>query len=65
MFKSVLRLQRRGAYSINRSGCTGNSKSRKSQDVTLLVNDRLDVVLAAKSQGIKVDGIHVDSGIYR
>ncbi|HRF90973.1 MAG TPA: thiamine phosphate synthase, partial [Desulfobacter postgatei] len=27
--------------------------------VTLLVNDRLDVVLAAKKQGIKVDGIHV------
>lgn len=35
------------------------AKAGKSQDVTLLVNDRLDVVLAAKSQGIKVDGIHV------
>lgn len=31
----------------------------KSEEVTLLVNDRLDVVLAAKKQGIKVDGIHV------
>ena len=32
----------------------------KSGMVTLLVNDRLDVVLAnAKKQGIKVDGIHV------
>lgn len=31
----------------------------KSQEVTLLVNDRLDVVLAARKQGIKVDGIHV------
>ncbi|MCR5438427.1 MAG: thiamine phosphate synthase [Selenomonas sp.] len=31
----------------------------KSNSVTLLVNDRLDVVLAARSQGIKVDGIHV------
>ncbi len=27
--------------------------------VTLLVDDRLDVVLAARKQGIKVDGIHV------
>lgn len=31
----------------------------KSDLVTLLVNDRLDVALAARSQGIKVDGIHV------
>lgn len=31
----------------------------KSDDVALLVDDRLDVVLAARKQGIKVDGIHV------
>ena len=31
----------------------------KSNDVTLLVDDRLDVVLAARKKGIKVDGIHV------
>ncbi len=31
----------------------------KSEIVNLLVNDRLDVVLAAKKLGIKVDGIHV------
>lgn len=31
----------------------------KSQKVTLLVDDRLDVVLAARKLGIKVDGIHV------
>ncbi len=31
----------------------------RSDDVALLVNDRLDVVLAARAQGIKVDGIHV------
>ncbi|WP_225230311.1 thiamine phosphate synthase [Ureibacillus galli] len=31
----------------------------KSQEVALLVNDRLDIVLAARKQGIKVDGIHV------
>ena len=31
----------------------------KSQEVALVVNDRLDVVLAARKQGVKVDGIHV------
>lgn len=31
----------------------------KSDSVTLLVNDRLDVVLAVKEIGVKVDGIHV------
>lgn len=31
----------------------------KSNEVTLVVDDRLDVVLAARDQGIKVDGIHV------
>ena len=31
----------------------------KSDSVVLLVDDRLDVVLAAREQGIKVDGIHV------
>lgn len=31
----------------------------KSDSVTLLVNDRLDVVLAVKEMGVKVDGIHV------
>jgi thiamine-phosphate diphosphorylase len=35
------------------------AQTGKSGIVTLLVNDRLDVVLAAKKQGIKVDGIHV------
>ena len=35
------------------------TQSGKTGIVTLLVNDRLDVVLAAKKQGIKVDGIHV------
>lgn len=32
---------------------------KKSAKVSLLVNDRLDVALAAREQGIKVDGIHV------
>ena len=31
----------------------------KSDVVTLVVNDRLDVVLAAREQGVKVDGVHV------
>ncbi len=31
----------------------------KSDTVALLIDDRLDVVLAAREQGIKVDGIHV------
>jgi len=31
----------------------------KSDSVALLVDDRLDVVLAAREMGIKVDGIHV------
>ena len=31
----------------------------KQDDVALLVDERLDVVLAARAQGIKVDGIHV------
>ena len=35
------------------------AQTGKSDVVTLLVNDRLDVVLAAKKQGISVDGIHV------
>lgn len=35
------------------------ARAGKSEEVALLVNDRLDVILAAKKQGIKVDGIHV------
>ena len=31
----------------------------KSDTVALLVDDRLDVVLAAREAGVKVDGIHV------
>ncbi len=32
---------------------------KKENEVTLVVNDRLDVILAAREKGIKVDGIHV------
>ena len=31
----------------------------KSDSVSLVMNDRLDCVLAAREQGIKVDGVHV------
>lgn len=31
----------------------------KSEQVTLVVNDRLDIILAARNLGAKVDGIHV------
>jgi len=35
------------------------AESGRATEVTLLVDDRLDVVLAARKQKIKVDGIHV------
>lgn len=35
------------------------AEAGKSDEVVLLVDDRLDVVLAAREQGVKVDGIHV------
>lgn len=35
------------------------AKLGKSDSVALVVNDRLDVVLACREEGIKVDGIHV------
>lgn len=34
-------------------------KLGKSDSVALLINDRLDVALACREQGIKLDGIHV------
>lgn len=49
--REVIQLTRQAAEAIEEAG--------KSQEVALLVNDRLDVVLAARKQGIKVDGIHV------
>lgn len=35
------------------------AKLGKSDSVALLVDDRLDIVLAAREMGIKVDGLHV------
>ena len=49
--RELIELTRKAAEVIARLG--------KSEDVALLVDDRLDVVLAARKQGIKVDGVHV------
>lgn len=49
--KELIELTKKAACIIEQVG--------KSNEVTLLVDDRLDVVLAARKQGIKVDGIHV------
>lgn len=49
--RELIQLTRQAAEFIEEVG--------KSQEVTLLVNDRLDVVLAARKLGIKVDGIHI------
>lgn len=49
--KELIQLTREAADIIAKLG--------KSNEVALLVDDRLDVVLAARKQGIKVDGIHV------
>ncbi|MDR0767369.1 MAG: thiamine phosphate synthase [Methanosarcinales archaeon] len=35
------------------------AKAGRSEKTALVVNDRLDVILAARKTGIKVDGIHV------
>lgn len=49
--RELIQLTRQASAVIAQAG--------KSEEVTLLVDDRLDVVLAARKQGIKVDGIHV------
>ena len=49
--RELIELTRRAADIIEKAG--------RSDKTALLVDDRLDVVLAARKQGIKVDGIHV------
>ncbi len=44
---------------LTRAAADVIAAQEKSDAVTLVVNDRLDVVLAAREQGIKVDGVHV------
>ncbi len=49
--RELIELTRQAAQAIAKAG--------KSNEVALLVDDRLDVILAARRQGVKVDGIHV------
>ena len=49
--RELIELTRQAAQAIAKAG--------KSNEVALLVDDRLDVILAARRQGIRVDGIHV------
>ena len=49
--REMITLLGKSAAAINKLG--------KSDSVALLVNDRLDVALAAREVGIKVDGVHV------
>ena len=44
---------------LTRAAADVIAAQEKSDAVTLVVNDRLDVVLAAREQGVKVDGVHV------
>ena len=44
---------------MTRQAASVIASAGKSEKVALLVDDRLDVVLAARKLGIKVDGIHV------
>ena len=49
--REIISTLEKSAQAINELG--------KSDSVALLVDDRLDVVLAAREAGIKVDGVHV------
>ena len=60
MCKSVQRqLRPARLIELTRQASDVIAQAGKSDEVALLVDDRLDVVLAARKQGIKVDGIHV------
>ncbi len=49
----------RELIAYTREAAEAIAEAGKSDEVALLVDDRLDVVLAARAQGIKVDGVHV------
>ena len=49
----------REVIGLTRAAADVIAAQEKSDAVTLVVNDRLDVVLAAREQGVKVDGVHV------
>lgn len=44
---------------LTRQASDAIAQAGRSDKVALLVDDRLDVILAARKEGIKVDGIHV------
>lgn len=44
---------------LTREAAAVIAAARREESVALLVDDRLDVVLAARQQGVKIDGIHV------
>lgn len=47
---------------LTRAAADVIAAQEKSDTVALVINDRLDVVLAAREQGIVVDGVHVGQG---
>ena len=47
---------------LTRAAADVIAAQEKSDSVALVINDRLDVVLAAREQGIVVDGVHVGQG---
>ena len=49
----------RETISILKNCASAIDELKKSSNVALVVNDRLDIALAAIERGIKVDGIHV------
>ena len=49
----------RELIALTDEAATAIAAAGRSEQVALVVDDRLDVVLAAREQGIKVDGVHV------
>ena len=49
----------REMISLLKNSADAIARLGKSDSVALLVNDRLDIALAAREAGIKVDGVHV------
>ena len=49
----------REVIELTRAAADVIAAQEKSDAVSLVMNDRLDCVLAAREQGIKVDGVHV------
>ena len=52
----------RAVIELTRAAADVIAAQEKSDSVALVINDRLDAVLAAREQGIVVDGVHVGQG---